>query len=352
MFRKAQKSLSKARICLAGPAGAGKSYSALLLASGLGQRIAMIDTEHGSGDLYSDVLEYDIVQLSPPFECQKYLDAIKQAEKEDYGVIIIDSLSHAWAGEGGLLDLHTKIANTGKENSYTAWRQVTPLHNALIEAMLQSKCHIIATARSKMEYTIEKDTNGRTTIRKVGLQPVFRDGIEFEFTLFLDLAQDHTAFATKDRTTLFDGKYFKITRETGETIRAWLNANTCPRPGSEDHKPVTTPGSAGGLSPAGQPHQSSGIGEGTAAATTKTQNTKPETLNSKRNNTDPRLESRTGFMRCIEEMKGRIDPDTFKEICKPYEPLSKLHDRAKQVELYNKLRENSRDALLCVSTPH
>ncbi len=334
MFRKAQKSLSKARICLAGPAGAGKSYSALLLASGLGLKIAMIDTEHGSGDLYSDVLEYDIVQLSPPFECQKYLDAIQQAEKEDYGVIIIDSLSHAWAGEGGLLDLHTKIANTGKENSYTAWRQVTPLHNALIEAMLQSKCHIIATARSKMEYTIEKDTNGRTTIREVGLQPVFRDGIEFEFTLFLDLAQDHTAFATKDRTTLFDGKYFKITRETGETILAWLNSN--------NHKPVAIPGSAGGLSPAGQPHQTSGIGEGTV---TTTQNPKPETRNSKRSNADPRLEPRAGFLKCIEEIKGRIDPDTFKEICKPYEPISRLHDRAKQVELYNKLRENELFAL-------
>ena len=279
--------------------------------------IAMIDTEHGSGDLYSDMLEYDILQLSPPFECQKYLDAIKEAEKENYEVIIVDSLSHAWAGEGGLLDLHTKIANTGKENSYTAWRQVTPLHNALIEAMLQSECHIIATARSKMEYTIEKDNNGRSTIKKVGLQPVFRDGIEFEFTLFLDLAQDHTAFATKDRTTLFDGKYFKITRETGETILAWLNSN--------NHKPTLET-------------NRETVPSDEQSKATKTRNSKP-VLDSNRGN------SNSEFLKCVEKMKGQVDPDTFKEICKPYEPLDKLHDRVKQVELYNKLKENELFAL-------
>lgn len=123
-----------------------------------------------------------------------------------------------------------KVANGGKDNSYTAWRHVTPLHTALIEAMLQSKCHIIATARSKMEYAIDKDTSGKKIIRKIGMQPVFRDGLEYEFMIFFDLSQEHTASATKDRTSLFDGKHFKITRETGQKILSRLNSNS--------HKPV------------------------------------------------------------------------------------------------------------------
>lgn len=310
MFRKAEKSLSKARICLAGPAGSGKTYSALLLASGLGSKIAMIDTEHGSGDLYSDIHAYDIVQLSPPFECQKYLDAIKEAEKLNYDVIVVDSLSHAWAGEGGLLDLHTKISNSGKENSYTAWRQITPLHNALIEAMLQSKCHIIATTRAKMDYSVEKDANGRTTIKKVGLQPVFREGVEFEFTTFFDLSQDHTAAVTKDRTALFDGKCFKITRDTGERILKWLNSN--------NYKPPITHHPQRSESQNNINELSEFIDESFAPKRTR------KTL---------------GFLESIEQLKAKVDTATFNQICKPYEPLGQLHDRNKQLELYNKLKD-------------
>lgn len=310
MFRKAQKSLSKARICLAGPAGSGKTYSALLLASGLGSKIAMLDTEHGSGDLYSDAFDYDIMQLSPPFECQKYLDAIKEAEKLNYDVIIVDSLSHAWAGEGGLLDLHTKISNSSKENSYTAWRQVTPLHNALIEALLQSRCHIIATTRAKMDYSVEKDANGRTTIKIVGLQPVFRDGIEFEFTTFFDLSQDHTAAVTKDRTALFDGKCFKIARNTGERIREWLNSN--------NYKPSIT-------------HHSQH---------TESQNNINELSEFIDESFAPKRTRKTpGFLKSIEQLRAKIDDATFNQICKPYEPIDQLHDRSKQIELYNKLND-------------
>lgn len=225
MFRKAERKKAKARIGIAGPAGSGKTYSALMIAKGLanGGKIAMIDTENGSGDLYADLFEYDICNITAPFLPEKYIAAIKEAEKAGYNVIIIDSLSHAWTGEGGLLDLHGRIADSGRGNSYTAWREVTPKHNQLVEAMLQSSSHIIATMRSKIEYIIQQNGN-KTEIKKAGLAPIQRDGMEYEFTIFFDLSQDHTANATKDRTTIFDGKYFTPSEETGVTIREWLES--------------------------------------------------------------------------------------------------------------------------------
>lgn len=230
MFRKAQKSLSKARICLAGPAGSGKTFSALLIASGLGTGIAMIDTEHGSGDLYSDKFDYDILRLSPPFECKKYIEGIKEAENQGYDVIIIDSLSHGWSGEGGLLDMKDKIVQSGKGNDWTSWRYVTPLHNQLVEAILQSKCHIIATARSKMKYDAEESNGKIKKVRKIGLDPILREGMEYEFTVVLDISSEHVATSSKDRTSLFDGQFFTPSRETGQKILSWLKQGSNDQP--------------------------------------------------------------------------------------------------------------------------
>ena len=129
-FRKAQRKQAKLRLGITGPAGSGKTYSALLIALGLGGRIAMIDTENGSGDLYANLGDYDICSLTAPYDVRKYLALIDEAEKAGYDTIIIDSLSHAWSGEGGLLDMQAKIASASRSgNSYMAWRQVTPLHN-------------------------------------------------------------------------------------------------------------------------------------------------------------------------------------------------------------------------------
>jgi hypothetical protein len=219
-FHKAERKKGKLRLAIAGPAGSGKTYSALLIALGLGGRIAMIDTERGSGELYDHLGEYDACTVHPPFEPRKYVEVIRAAEDLGYETIIIDSLSHAWIGQGGLLDVHGHIADkTG--NSWSAWRQVTPKHNELVDAMLQSKCHIIATMRSKMEYT-QVEENGKKQVKKLGMSPIQRDGMEYEFTVFMDLDLHHTATATKDRTTLFDGQYFVPTIETGKTLLAWL----------------------------------------------------------------------------------------------------------------------------------
>ena len=223
-FRKAERRKAKLRLGITGPAGSGKTYGALLVAFGLGGKIAMIDTENGSGDLYSALGDYDIGSLSAPYTVQKYLQAIHDAENSGYNVLIIDSLSHAWNGEGGLLDMQGRIADQSRMNSFAAWRQVTPLHNKLVETMLSSPCHIIATMRSKTDYVQVENERGRTEIRKVGLAPVQREGMDYEFGTVFDLSADHTVTVSKDRTSLFDGEVFRLSQETGHKLKEWLDS--------------------------------------------------------------------------------------------------------------------------------
>ena len=234
-FRTAERRKAHLRLGIAGPSGSGKTASALLVAYGLcgdWSKIGLVDTENGSGELYvgatigsTKIGDYQVLTLTAPYEPQKYIQAIRDAEQAGLEVVIVDSLSHAWAGEGGLLDQHGKIADRGG-NSFTAWRQVTPLHNQLVEAMLQAGIHIIATLRSKTEYVVQADEKGKSTPKKIGLAPVQREGMEYEFTVFLDLDQKHVAFASKDRTNLLDGRYFTPTVETGLTLKAWLEQGT------------------------------------------------------------------------------------------------------------------------------
>lgn len=226
-IRKAERKKAKLRLGLAGPSGSGKTMGALKLAFGLGGKTGLIDTEHGSGDLYAHLGDYDVITLEAPFTVAKYLEAIRAFEAAGYGTIIIDSLSHAWSGDGGLLDKQGKIADK-IGNSYTAWRTVTPEHNALVDAMLQSDAHIIATMRAKTEYVLETNDKGKQAPKKIGMAPVQRDGMEYEFTVFLDIAIDHTATASKDRTSLFDGEYFKISDKTGKKLLAWLESGAEP----------------------------------------------------------------------------------------------------------------------------
>lgn len=194
----------------------------------LWDRICVIDTENRSGSLYVGtsvggvtIGSFNAIDFDPPFSAQRYLEAIKMAQNAGMEFLIIDSLSHAWAGEGGLLEVQGNIAKrTG--NSYTAWRDVTPQHNMLVESILQCDMHIAITLRSKTEYVVEENERGKKTPRKVGTEPVFRNGIEYELTTFFDIGIDHTASVTKDRTTLFDGRFFQITPDTGAMIQSWL----------------------------------------------------------------------------------------------------------------------------------
>lgn len=234
-FRRAERKKARLRLGLAGPAGSGKTTSALLIAFGISgdwSKIGLVDTENGSGELYAGATiggvligDYNVLPLSPPYLPEKYIQAIHLAEQAGLEVLVLDSISHAWAGEGGLLDLHGKISSSSKSgNSYAAWREVTPLHNQFVEAMLQSKIHIIATMRSKMEYAIEKGKDGSTTVKKLGMAPVQRDGMDYEFTTVLDLSIEHVASVSKDRTSLFDGRYFTPGLDTGQVLKFWLEA--------------------------------------------------------------------------------------------------------------------------------
>ncbi len=223
MFIKAQRSQSKLRLALIGPSGSGKTYSALLIAKGLGGKIAMLDSERGSGSLYSDLIDYDISDLAPPFTPERYIEAINQAQQSGYNVLIIDSLSHAWSGQGGILEFVDRASQVQK-NNFAAWREASPKHNSLVDAILGADLHIIVTMRSKTAWEVQKDEKtGRTRPVKIGLAPVQRDGLEYEFTCVLELSVDgHIATASKDRTGLFDGRYITPDIETGQVLKQWL----------------------------------------------------------------------------------------------------------------------------------
>lgn len=227
-FRKAERKQVKLKIGISAPSGAGKTYSALLMAHGIcndWDKIAVIDTENGSAELYSDLGGYLVQSITPPFTPQKYIDAIKEAELEGFKVLIIDSLSHAWTGEGGLLDMQDKAVKASKSgNSYTAWREITPEHNRLVDTILQSDLDIIVTTRAKAEYVVT-DENGKKGYKKIGLAPVFREGLEYELTTFFDMTQEHVATASKDRTGMF-GKSFVPNEETGKQFNEWRNGGT------------------------------------------------------------------------------------------------------------------------------
>ena len=181
------------------------------------EKVAVVDTENGSANLYANLGTYSVLTLHPPYTPKKYIEAIHAAEQEGFELVIIDSLSHAWNGEGGLLEQKDKATDAKyKGNGWAAY-------NKLIETMLNSPCHIIATMRAKTEY-MQDDSSGRKRIVKVGAAPIQRDGIEYEFTVVFDLSIDHVATVNKDRTRLFDGQYFVPTPDVGKTLKQWLDA--------------------------------------------------------------------------------------------------------------------------------
>jgi hypothetical protein len=240
MFKKATKAQARLRLALIGPSGSGKTYTALSIASALGGKVAVVDTERGSASKYAGLFpSFDTCELEH-FDPREYVKAIKAAEAAGYSTLILDSLSHAWIGAGGALDL---VGNAQKRggggNSFAAWRDVTPLHNALIDAILGSRCHIIATLRSKTEYVQEKDERGRTQIRKVGLQPVQRDGLEYEFDVVCDLDTDNNLLVGKTRCPALAGRvYNRAGAEVAEVLRGWLS-DGAPQPAREQ-APVFT----------------------------------------------------------------------------------------------------------------
>ncbi len=218
IFKKASKKQQKLRLLLEGASGSGKTYSALILAQTLGKKIAVIDTEKGSASLYDKLVDFDVCELNPPFTPEMYINAITEAEKQGYDVLIIDSITHEWSGKGGCLDIQS-----GLGGRYQDWAKVTPRHNAFIDKLLSANMHIIATARAKSDYETT-NVNGKMKVEKVGLKTEQRDGLDFEFTLVFRLNENHIASATKDRTSLFFNKEGIIDSTTGEELLNWLNS--------------------------------------------------------------------------------------------------------------------------------
>ena len=220
-LEQATRSNSSMRLAIHGPSGSGKTYSALQLAKGLtkNNQIAVIDTEAGSAALYSNLTSFKVLRLEQPFTPERFIEAITICENAGCDVIIIDSLSHAWEGAGGVLEIHGHMPG----NSFANWSKVMPRHNSLVQKILTSSSHIIATLRAKQDYLIDQ-SNGRMTIQKVGLKPVQKEGIDYEFTLAFDMDIHHKASASKDRTGLFiDKDPFVITPQTGIRIKEWCN---------------------------------------------------------------------------------------------------------------------------------
>jgi nucleoside-triphosphatase THEP1 len=235
MFQKAVKRNAKLRLSIQGPSGSGKTYTSLAIATSLNAgKVAVVDTEHGSASKYADLFDFDVMELKAPYHPDNYANAIAEAAKAGYGVIILDSLTHAWKGEGGILELVTEIAKRKYGgNTYAAWNDATPIQKRLVESIVGSSIHVIATMRSKMEYVQEKDERGKSVIRKVGMAPEQREDIPYEFDVVLDMNTDNEAVVSKTRCSELTGKLIaKPGKQVADVLSKWLIGD-----GSEQRQP-------------------------------------------------------------------------------------------------------------------
>lgn len=226
-FKQATREAASLKIGVQGPSGAGKTLGALAIAAGLahGERFAVIDTENRSASLYADRFGFDVLEIAAPYLTEKYAAAVTAAMDAKYAVVVIDSLSHQWDGNGGILQRKEETDARGG-NHFSNWAPFTKEHNKFRSLILESPIHIVATMRSKMAYAQEGE--GRNTkIKKLGLQPIQREGMEYEFTVAFDVQMDHKATASKDRTSLFvEGLHDLASPKIAEKLLGWLGGAT------------------------------------------------------------------------------------------------------------------------------
>lgn len=236
MFKQAQRKGSHLKVAITGPAGAGKTYSALRLAKGISNngRIALIDTENESASLYASDFQFDVTSVEPPYTIDKLTQPTKYVLENGYDVLIIDSASHFW---NGVLEYKNQLDKRGG-NSYTNWNEANKNYDLMLRAILFSKIHVIACMRSKMEYVLEENDKGKHVPKKIGMAPIMRDGVEYEFSTVFDLDVSHQAMASKDRTKLFGDKIFQITEQTGVLLRDWLNESSGASEAQHEEPPI------------------------------------------------------------------------------------------------------------------
>lgn len=239
-FQRATRTQARLKIAISGPSGSGKTRGALALArvlAGADGKIALIDTENGSASLYADDFEFDTMSLGPPFLSARYLEAMEAAREAGYTVLVIDSLSHQWNGEGGILARKEDVDKRGG-NQWTNWREFTKEHTGFVSSVLQMPCHVICTLRSKQEYVMEENSRGKSQPKKVGTAPVQREGLEYEFSIVFDVQMDHKAAASKDRTKLFADKLVDLTdKKVGGAIVKWIASGAPLAPPTPDPDP-------------------------------------------------------------------------------------------------------------------
>lgn len=225
LFQPAERTRVPLKVAIAGPSGSGKTFSALAIAAGMakGGKVAVIDSENGSASLYSEKFKFDTAVIRPPYTVEKFLAALREAEAAGYAVVILDSISHEWAGTGGILQKKSDIDATGG-NSYTNWRGPGKEHDSFIATLIESPLDLIATMRSKTEYVLELNEKGKQAPKKVGMAPVQREGVEFEFSVMLDLSGEHMATVSKDRTGVLDGQVFKPVPAIGKSLVDWRDS--------------------------------------------------------------------------------------------------------------------------------
>ena len=242
--RRAVKARSKLKMGIQGPSGSGKTIAALALATNIARliareekrepRVLVIDTENESAQLYADEFEFDCIALWAPFTPERYIQAMSKAR--GYDVLVIDGISHEWEGDGGILRTKEKMDSSGNnsdKNSWANWSKMTPRHTSFIEAIKQLPVHTICTMRKKTSWAIQV-VEGKSKPVKVGLAPIQRDDMEYEFTVVFDLDSDHGAYAIKNRTKLWQKQ------EEGLDLRQsivaaelfdWLNKGVDAEPG-------------------------------------------------------------------------------------------------------------------------
>ncbi len=239
VFQKATKEKAKLRMALTGPSGSGKTYTALTLAQYLGKKVCVVDTEGNSASKYANLFDFCTLSLT---DCHpnNFIKAIDAAVAEGFDVIILDSLSHAWSGKNGLLELadREKMKLT---NQFQAWAKVAPIQNALTNKLLTAPIHILTTLRVKTAYDMQEE-NGRKRPVKIGLAPVQKEGIEYEFDVLAEMTPENTMIISKTRCPELNGQIFnKPGKEVADILNGWLNDGADPVKTAAEQKTETAP---------------------------------------------------------------------------------------------------------------
>ncbi len=238
-IQKATKEQSRLRMAIHGPSGAGKTYSALSIATHLGSKVVLADTETGSASKYGDKFDFDVCEFSGNYHPDNVVEFLHEAPKAGYDVVVIDSGSHFWNGQGGFLELidaevKKGMARSGKADSFAAWKVVDPIYKKFVHAIQTCPAHVIITLRAKQEYSKE---GGKVT--KLGLAPEMRDGFQYEMDVEGMLDIDHHLAIGKTRCDALDGKVFrKPGKDVADILLAWLGSGVAPR--AQEPEPTNT----------------------------------------------------------------------------------------------------------------